>query len=299
MRLFKVLTMSSRKSSTTSAKKMSQRELKRRLRPSKKPREPVSSLHKMLSVLDLFTPSEPVWSTNDIIAALGTSRSTAYRYIRGLHEIGLLGAVGNGFYVLGPRIIELDLQIRSCDPLYRAGKGVLEQLVKETSHSALLCMLFSSSLLCIAEHRAPSSKETLFSRGQRRPLFRGAMSKIILPYLPSHRLRNIYTRNQKTIADAALGRSWEEFKEALSKIRRDGYAMTYGEFNPGIIGIAAPVFNSERLVIGSVGVAWRKKRASDGDLSRIIASVQDAANEITRRIAKMTDAMAMPPRAVG
>ncbi|WP_414730902.1 helix-turn-helix domain-containing protein, partial [Arthrobacter sp. Soil761] len=56
----------------------------------------------MLNVLDLFTEVTPVWSTADLIEALETSRSTGYRYIKTLHDAGLLTAVRNGYYSLGP-----------------------------------------------------------------------------------------------------------------------------------------------------------------------------------------------------
>lgn len=258
-----------------------------------------SSLTKMLGILDLFTPEASIWSTNDLIKRLGTSRSTAYRYIRGLHAAGLIGAVGNGYYVLGPRIVELDLQIRNCDPLHQAGKGVLEQLVAATGHSALLCTLFSNSVLCIREHLAPLSPDSLFSRGQRRPLFFGATSKVILPHLPSHRLRSIYNRNAATVAKADLGITWKEFKSNLLKIRKDGYVMTRGEFNSGVIGIAAPVFNSEQLIIGSIGIAFQQNELPNVDLPKTIIALKRAAREITQRMATTMTGMDLPPRAVG
>ena len=85
-----------------------------------------SSLSKMLHILQLFTEAEPVWSTAAILEALETSRSTGYRYIKALHDAGLLNSVRNGYYSLGPRIIEMDLQIRLTDPLLLASHGVLE-----------------------------------------------------------------------------------------------------------------------------------------------------------------------------
>lgn len=258
-----------------------------------------SSLTKMLGILDLFTPDTPVWSTDDLIQSLGTSRSTAYRYIKGLHNAGLIGAVGNGYYVLGPRIVELDLQIRRCDPLYKAGNGVLERLVDATGHSALLCMLFSSSVLCIREYLAPLSPENMFSRGQSRPLFFGAASKVILPYLPSHRLKNIYGRSQSVIAQARLGKDWEEFKAILAKYRKQGYVRTRGEFTPGVVGVYAPVFNSENLILGSVGVSWLEEDLPDDDISKLMVAVKRAAREITERVATTATGMDRAPRAVG
>ena len=258
----------------------------------------VSSLTKMLGILDLFSAEKPLWSTIEIIDALETSRSTGYRYIKALNASGLLTAVGNGYYILGPRIIELDLQIRNTDPLLQAGKGVIEQLVDVTGHSALMCMLFRNSVLCIREQLAPLSPEGMFSRGQRRPLLRGAASRVILAHLPNHRLRNIFNRNQAAIADAHLGDSWEEFRNALSKIRKDGVATTEGEFNPGIVGVAAPIFNSEHAILGSVGIAFSREELKDIDLNRTTLSVKRAAREISQRVSKSLPGMDLPPRAV-
>lgn len=256
-----------------------------------------SSLTKMLGILDLFSSKIPVWSTIEIIDALNTSRSTGYRYIKALNMAGLLTAVGNGYYILGPRIIELDLQIRNTDPLLQAGKGILEQLVDATGHTALLSMLFRNSVLCIREQLAPLSPENLFSRGQRRPLLRGAISKVILAYLPNHRLRSIFNRNQQAIAEANLGTDWEEFRDTLSGIRKDGFAISHGEFNPGVAGIAAPVFNSEQAILGSVGIALAEEEFRAIDLNRTVLSVRRAAREISQRIS--VRGMGLPPRAVG
>ncbi|QJU58144.1 IclR family transcriptional regulator [Sphingomonas sp. AP4-R1] len=262
-------------------------------------RDSSNSLTKMLGILDLFVPDRPIWSTNDIIQALETSRSTGYRYIKALNSAGLLSAVGNGYYVLGPRIIELDLQIRGSDPLLQAGRGVLEQLVDLTGHSALLCMLYRNSVLCIREQLAPLSPDHLFSRGQRRSLFRGAISKVILAYLPNHRLRSIFKRNEEDVAAANLGKSWSEFREALAQIRKDGHAITYGEFNPGVVGIAAPVYNSENVILGSVGIALAREELSDVDVNRLVIAVKRAAREITTRTTNAIPGMDLLPRAVG
>jgi DNA-binding IclR family transcriptional regulator len=44
------------------------------------------------------------------------------------------------------------------------------------------------------------------------------------------------------IAQARLGASWDEFRAALTAIRRQGYSYTGGELDPPNVGIAAPVF---------------------------------------------------------
>src|SRR3954467_10054135 len=242
------------------------------------------SLAKTFQILDLFSEADPVWSTAAIIEALETSRSTGYRYIKALHDAGLLTSVTNGYYSLGPRIIEMDMQIRMTDPLLLASHGVLEDLVDTIGHSALLCTAYRDSVLCIGESRAPDSPVNRFSRGQRRPLFQGAVSKIILAHLPHHRLKAIYARQSEEIARAGLGDTWKDFRATLGQIKRDGHLLTRGEFNPGVYGVAAPVLNEQRTALGSVGVAWDERERRDVEGERAVLAVKQAAMTISQRL---------------
>ncbi|MFC9335963.1 IclR family transcriptional regulator [Arthrobacter sp. NPDC057009] len=241
------------------------------------------SLARMLHILELFSESGPVWSTVDLIDALETSRSTGYRYIKTLHDAGLLTSVRNGYYTLGPRIIEMDLQIRQTDPLLLASHGVLEDLVENVGHSALLLTAFRDSVLCIGECRAPTSPGNRFSRGQRRPMFQGAGSKVILAYLPHHRLKALYPRHQLEIESTGLGSTWAEFRKTLGDIKKDGYLLTRGEFNPGIYGVAAPILTDQKTAVGSVGVAWDENTRDN--VEQAIQAVKEAATKITERLA--------------
>jgi DNA-binding IclR family transcriptional regulator len=243
-----------------------------------------SSLAKMLQILQLFSEKEPVWSTAAIIETLEASRSTGYRYIKTLHDAGLLNAARNGYYTLGPGIIEMDLQIRLTDPLLLASHGVLEDLVDKIGHSALLCTAYHDSVLCIGEARAPQSPENRFSRGQRRPLFQGAVSKVILAYLPHHRLKAIYPRQRMEIESAGLGGDWSEFRAALGQIKKDGYSLTKGEFNPGVYSVAAPILTDQKTSLGSVGVAWNEKERRDVDVEHAVLAVKQAATTISDRL---------------
>ena len=239
---------------------------------------------KMLQILDLFSQAEPVWSTADIIDALQASRSTGYRYIKTLNDAGLLATVRNGYYSLGPRIIEMDLQMRLTDPLLLAGRGVLEELVHSIGHSALICTAYHDSVLCVGECRAPDGPTNQFSRGQRRPLFQGAISKVILAYLPHHRLKAIYARQSTEIEKAGLGSNWSDFRANLGQIKKDGHSLTKGEFNPGVIGVAAPILTDQKTSIGSVGVAWDEQERRDVEVEHAVFAVKQAAAKISERM---------------
>jgi DNA-binding IclR family transcriptional regulator len=271
--------------------------------PAKKAPRPESdaqsSFVRMLELLDLFTPSASVRPVTDLVNYLGTSRSTSYRYIKALHAAGLIEAVANGRYVLGPRIVEFDRQIRMTDPLYKSGGQVLPPLAKLTEHSVLLCALYSDSVMCIRDELAEGSPANLFTRGQRRPLFAGAVSKVILPYLPPHRLRSIYKDHQRAIALAGLGTDWQCFRDKLAAIRRDGYIISHGELNPGVFGIAAPVFNAKELVVGSIGITGSEERLDRKKLPAFCAAVVNAAHQLSALLADDAAGLVRPPRAYG
>jgi DNA-binding IclR family transcriptional regulator len=258
-----------------------------------------SSAERMLGLLDLFTPSAPIRPVADLVNYLGTSRSTSYRYIKALNAAGLIEAIADGRYALGPRIIELDRQIRTTDPLFKSGGPVLLALVGSTGLSALLCALNRDSVMCIREELAPASPARMFSRGQRRPLFAGAASKAILPYLPPHQLRSIFDHHARTIAQAGLGTDWKSFRESLAAIRRDGYVMSHGEFNPGVFGIAAPVLNPEGLVVGSVGIAGSEENFDRKRVPAWCDAVVAGGKQLSERLANEGGEPVRPPRAFG
>lgn len=259
----------------------------------------MNSLERMLGLLDAFTLAAPVWSAEDLIRYSGASRSTCYRYIRVLQKSGFLAPVANGSYILGPRIIELDRQIRSCDPVYVAGGPPMMRLAARTGHSALLCILFSDTVMCVREELSKDAPPELFSRGQKRSLFSGAASKVILAHLPVHQLRSLFARHRKNIATAGLGADWEGFLKALRQTRQDGYCQTTGEFAPGIVGIAAPLFNRGGNVLGSLGIAMSASKAVRARFAPLREAVMKAAAEATERISTGRRGVDLPARAVG
>jgi DNA-binding IclR family transcriptional regulator len=258
-----------------------------------------SSLEKMLALLDVFTPAAPAWSTEDLIRFSGTSRSTCYRYIKILQDAGLLTPVAGGAWMLGPRVIELDRTMRLCDPVTIGGGPPMRRLARETGHSVLLCVLFSGAVMCVDDVPAAGAPAGLFGRGQRRPLFAGAASKTILAHLPPHQLRGLLARHRTVIASSGLGADWDTFRTALRAIREAGHCVTVGEFRPGILGIAAPLFSPEGGVLGSLGIATEARRVPPNKRLALAEQIMAAAKEACTRIAREQPHGARPARAVG
>lgn len=233
------------------------------------------------SVLKLFTLEQPEWAVEDIATALRVSVSTAYRYVAALTEAGLLVAAASGRYVLGPAIIQYDRQIQLTDPLLRIAKPIMADIARfaPADSTVLLCRIFREAVLCVHQVGGPDGQARVsYERGRPMPLFRGATSKIILAHLPLRDLRRLYATHRAEVAQAGLGKDWEVFRDALAGMRKAGHAVTHAEVDPGQIGIAVPVLDGHRHVLGSL--SYVIPASEDRAVVRLFSIAAAGAHEI-------------------
>ncbi|MEX5629641.1 IclR family transcriptional regulator [Pseudomonas marginalis] len=211
-----------------------------------------SSLERMLRVLDLFTEAQPIWAVDDMVSALGFTRSTAYRYVRELAETNLLFQVEAGRYALGARIITWDRQLRLSDPLVRAAQQLEANLPGWSEQQVwLICRLFKDQVVCV--HQCGELASTVsYSRGSPRPLFMGATSKAILAHMNARQHSQLFLEHPDEVRASNLGATWEDFRRSLQRLRRQGYVASAGEVDPGVYGLAAPIFDGDGKVVGSL-----------------------------------------------
>lgn len=253
-----------------------------------------TSLSRALGVLDMVSLQRPLLSIDDITSHLGYTRSTAYRYLKELCDAGLMAAVAGGSYSLGPRIIELERLAALTDPLYRAGRMVLQKQDSERA-PLLLLSLYGDKVLCIYMV-GPESVEHLGeritvqrARGLPLPLFRGAGALVLLAYLSPHRIRETYLHNAGAIAAAGLGDSWDEFRANMALIRRKGYATSLGHLTSVLSGVAVPIIVPDNRVVGSLARTYSpaamptiEHDACAEDLARISAEIAAEYMEIAQ-----------------
>ena len=239
---------------------------------------------RVLGVLGLFTLDEPEWTVEDAAARLDLAVSTAYRYFRSLSKAGLIVALATGRYVLGPAIIQYDRQIRLQDPLTNAAQPIMKRLAEQLPPHAvvLLCRLFRSQVICVhQEFTARPDFAVSYERGRPMPLFRGASSKSILANMPLRAVKALFEEQQAKFAQASLGRSWDEVKERLRELRAAGVSVTQAELDPGMCGIAVPLFETTGIVIGSLSVVLPAQHLGASLVSDITQLLKSAAEEVS------------------
>lgn len=201
----------------------------------------MSSTRRILAVLDAFTEARPVWQIDTLIHHLGYSRATGYRYVKELVENGLLQKTAAGYYALGPRIIQLDYQLRKTDPVLGAARPVIQDMLSSTPLDIVMTAMYGEQVIDIYRAGHPNGVTLEYGRGHPRPLFSGSAPKVILSCQPLARLKKLYEQFPAEAATAGLGDSWKSAAAYLARIRKAGFYLSLGELQQGVGSAAVPI----------------------------------------------------------
>lgn len=256
----------------------------------------VSSLTRMLSVLDLFSRDHTTLTAEQIADALSLTRTTCYRYTRELTQSGLLVSHG-GQFMLGPRIIELDHRMLGSDPLINVGGPVVTALADAMGATGLLTASYSDHVVNIFAHTgSPRPLPLSFGRGTTMPMFRSSTSKVLLAMMSHGRLRRVWERHKDDPDCRAIGEDWKAFWRTLQEIRQRGYAASHGELNVELAGISAPVtFNGEDLA-GCMSLVFLREDFDRFDVQLLGARLCVATADVSRRLVPLEKQASPAPR---
>lgn len=256
---------------------------------------PASSMTRMLALFDAFSAEHPTLTAEDIMARMGYSRGTAYRYVRELVAVGFLARSTGSAYTLGPRIIELDYAIRQCDPVLTVAIPIMQALRNKLECDVLLTSFYDTRVVVTHHERGGDAIRVSFGRGRVMPIFRGAPSKAILAWLSSVRQKKIYKDNSVEIATAGLGTSWPDFKAKLTALRKLGHCVSYEELEPGNVGVSVPL-NAEPANTRSLSLVFSRSRYDIIDKALVIELLKAAGEQLDLNSAHGISSTATPLR---
>lgn len=251
----------------------------------------MSSLGRYMKILQLFDGMKSEWTVPEVATALDVPTSTIYRSIRELVAQGLLEQAAESYYRLGAAFVEFDRRVRLTDPLYQAGTSLLRDISLQARVPcvAVLARLYGDTVMCIADAASTDAVHTSYERGRPRPLTQGATSKVILAQLSTRRLRRLLANDAFTKGGGPFPLSETAFREDLAAIRRQGFSVTRGEVDKGMVGIAAPVSVSEVALTASVSLVVPSSFVDDVVQRRLILLLVSSASllvEDVRRLAR-------------
>lgn len=254
----------------------------------------MSGLSRYVSVLRLFDEKRSEWTVVEIADELEVPASTIYRTVREMVAAEFLEPAAEARYRLGACFVEFDRLARVTDPIYRVGTALLRDVVAQARVPcvAVLARLYDDRVMCVADWQsAEQGVHTSYERGRPRPLTRGATSKVILAQLPTRRLTKLLENTPAEAAPAA--KSLGRFREELTAIRKRGYAVTHGEVDRNVVGIAAPVAIPERGLLGSLSLVVPSSVFDEALERRVVMLIVATASLLTEELAKESSVRAV------
>ncbi|ABE36866.1 bacterial transcriptional regulator family protein [Paraburkholderia xenovorans LB400] len=244
----------------------------------------MSSITRLLSILEVLSEGKPFLSAEDVAAELGCSIPTAYRYVRELVDSSLLVRFSGGEYGLGPRIIKLDYYQRISDQLLAVGQPIMNELSKHSGFDVVMSRWYGDELVDTHRETRDATLDLRYGRGRPRPLFLGAAPKVVLSTFPKAKLATLFEQRSDDIAQSGLGTTLDEFRSSLLKIRRAGFYLSRNELAQGVSAVAAPLFTDDSgEAVGSLALVIPTPRLDFANLSRLIESIQEAAARTSQR----------------
>lgn len=242
------------------------------------------SLDRAAELLSLVVRAEEPISYTAIVGQTGLARSTASRLLQGLERNGLLERDRDGAFRGGALFAHYANKFDRTEALVAAAQPSLDRLADATGETVNLAVCRGDSVVQVAQIDSTFMIGASNWVGIDVPPHCSALGKAMYAFgaLPLPK-RELERRTDKTITDPA------KFKAELEDVRERRFAITRGELEEGLDGIAAPVMGVDGHVLAALGVSGPAFRIEDslhsiGDL--LVTESEQLTRLLARRIRK-------------
>lgn len=244
----------------------------------------ISSIERAVDVLNAFTEADgPTLGVTELARDLDLSKAVVHRILTSLRGKGLVTVdEDTRRYSLGPATLALGLTyLRHIDVRDQA-RGVLRELSEQTNETATLSIRRGDTRIYVDQVTPPREVRMAVELGLPQPLHAGASSKAFLAQLPEAELDRYVAGGLVALTDLTVV-DVDRLRDDLDVIRRQGYAVSYGERQDGAGSIAAPVFDHEGNAAAVVSVCGPVERFR-AEVDAIAPLLVDATRRLSRRL---------------
>ena len=202
----------------------------------------VGTLARGLDILGLFTRAGPELTQTEISDALGLPLPTVHRLTAVLAERGYLDRdPRTRRFRLGLEIARFLPPLLSGLRLPEIARADVARLADETGETVNLAMLEGGEIVYLLSESGSRLLSAQTPVGLRLPTHCTALGKCLLAQLPEEAARDAAGPEPYERRTKATLTTWAELRPALARIRRDGVAVSWEEYEIGLAALAVPV----------------------------------------------------------
>jgi DNA-binding IclR family transcriptional regulator len=224
-----------------------------------KPSNLVQTIEKAFLILDILGQSPQGMSIRDLSDRMRLPKGTTHRLLSSLSYFDYVRQDSKTRnYFLGFKLVELGNLLLSQLDLRKEAEPFLRELAERTRETVHLVILDKDEIVYLdkLEMDHTTSGLRMASRvGSRNPAHSCAVGKILLADLPEETLaqivqeKGLLKKTGNTITD------FNQLKDHLKLIRKQGYAVDDEENERGIRCVGAPVLNAAGRVVAAISIS--------------------------------------------
>jgi IclR family acetate operon transcriptional repressor len=220
----------------------------------------------------------------DISEVTGINKSTALRFLAHLENERYVTRDFRAGYSVGARLLQLGMRSTFHVNLLDAARLPLRELWRVTQETVNLGVLDTIEVVYLDCIESPQSFRLVANPGTRAAVYRTALGKAILAYLPQEQVAPVVASltfqafTPKTITSAAV------LRRELERVVQQGYAVDDEESVLGVRCFAAAIFNHRMEPVGAISVSGPTARMTDENAPQIVTAIRAAAQEVTNRL---------------
>lgn len=204
---------------------------------------PLSTALKTLEVLEFFSSQSAPVRLADVARYMELSRATAYQRLLTLTEAGWLDQDASGGYRLTMLATRLAAAALEQADLGTRVEPVLGRLVNRIHETVSLAVIDRGLPSIIARVEANTLLRAVQPIGTLLSLDGSASGRVLCAYAEPYTLERLRAGVHPLPSE-----------EVMQKVRDDGYALSSGYTQSGVVGLAMPVFNSLNQIMAAVSL---------------------------------------------
>jgi DNA-binding IclR family transcriptional regulator len=221
------------------------------------------SIGRALNVLEAIGSHKRPVSMTEIAEEVRLTMSTTHRIMRGLEARGfILRDPLSGEYSVGPSIMRLArsaLQQAADGDLVLTALPRMQRMRELTGETVGFHVVNGLRRLCLVELPSHEPIRMASGVGAAYSLGVGASGKVLLAHLPDETVEKVIGSADFQAA-TSIGLTTTAVRRALGRIRRDGYATSFGETVPGASAMAVPILDARGLPRGAINITGPDSR---------------------------------------
>jgi IclR family pca regulon transcriptional regulator len=243
-------------------------------------RDYVQSIERGFAVLLAFDADRPTPTLAELASATGLSRPAVRRILLTLQKLGYVAAQGTR-WTLTPRVLTIGQHYAATHNFVETAQPHLLRLAEETQESASLAQLDGTDVVYVARVQVRRVMTISIDVGSRVPAHATSMGRVLTAWADSAVVDAVIAAGlprlaQRTITDPTA------FRDALHRVRQDGFALVESELEDGLLSASVPVRKPDGGVLAALAYSTTVgRRTAEQVVEKVVPLMQEAAVAIS------------------